>query len=590
MSETSSAIESANLGSGLDKSQGAPPLKIAAEKTGWLGRLNERASEFCSSILVKETRQALKSKQFIWTYMLLLLCVGIWTVFGLATTYSSYDAGRDLLIGFWFILGFPLALIIPFSAYRSMAREFEDGTIHLISITTMKPYQIVVGKFGSAILQMIIYLSVLAPCICFTYMLRGISMSQIGLGLLISIGGSICLTSLGLFLAGVFRSRALGVGVSVLFVLFLGWLYYLWCLISDEFTRYGGSTNWGHEERILAYGTIAFLGSTAILLLVTAASQISFPSDNRSTWIRVGMFVQQILFFALAVMVLSETLDNEIVLVMVFFAGHYWLVMGFLMIGESTSVSRRVQRTLPRNFFSRSFFSLFMPGAGRGFLFAVANVWTCVIVLLLIVGFSGYLVDDATTQRIAVRGWGRGSVVDVDFGLFRFKYSDAMIAASITSSLFVTWFLAVVYLINQIFLNKRKPQWSSGVGPTISLIIGAVLIAGLSIGSLILHMNFASYEMRAQMSAFMAVNWYFMTVVFADVGPAINYNLSIIWFVFFVFQALAVIVVAFVVASRELLVQPVETPERVQVEIQERTKKNQLPEGETIDEIFGELN
>jgi len=199
------------------------------------------------------------------------------------------------------ILGFPLGLIIPFVAYRSLAREFEDGTINLISIITMKPYQIVIGKFGSAFLQMLIYPSVLAPCICFTYMLRGISLNQIVLGISICIGGLICLTVLGLFLAGVFRSRTLGVGASVLFVLLLGWLYYYyyyyyyyccWCELMGQFTRYSSSSDFEDAEFV----------THAMLLL----------------------------------------------------AGHYWLGMGFMMIGESVFVFRRVQRTLPRTFLSRS--------------------------------------------------------------------------------------------------------------------------------------------------------------------------------------------------------------------------------------------
>ena len=140
MSEVPSAIQSSSLGSKNEPENSN--LNIANEKTTAWGRLNDRLSEWCSSILVKETRQALKSRQFIWTYFVLLVCVGVWTVLGLAVAYDQYRAGRQLLFGFMVILGFPLGLIIPFGAYRSLAREFEDGTINLISITTMRPYQI----------------------------------------------------------------------------------------------------------------------------------------------------------------------------------------------------------------------------------------------------------------------------------------------------------------------------------------------------------------------------------------------------------------------------------------------------------------
>ena len=50
-------------------------IRIAQEKTTWLDRAVDRGSEWFSSILVKEARQALKSRQFIVTFFLLLLAV-----------------------------------------------------------------------------------------------------------------------------------------------------------------------------------------------------------------------------------------------------------------------------------------------------------------------------------------------------------------------------------------------------------------------------------------------------------------------------------------------------------------------------------
>ena len=576
MTETSAAIESANLGSGSGSKQSN--LNIANEKTTWLGRFNEQLSEWCSSILVKETRQALKSRQFIWTYLALMVCVGVWTVLGLATSYDDYDTGRELLFGFWVILGFPLGLIIPFSAYRSLAREFEDGTISLISITTMKPYQIVVGKFGSAILQMLIYLSVLAPCICFTYLLRGISIAQIGLGLSICVGGSICLTALGLFLAGVFRSRALGVGVSVLFVLLLGWLYFIWCEIIEELTRYGNASQFFNdpEAAIGVFAFVAFFGSMAILLLVTGASQISFPANNRSTAIRIAMFVQQILFFAMAIMLLPMAPEDEFACFLLLFAGHYWLVMGFLMIGESVFVSRRVQRSLPRTVFSRTFFSLFMPGAGRGFLFAVGNIWACAIFLLLVTQFSDLLLDDSVRQRFS----GRRSLTGGGI-------TPENLCQSIVSCLFVSWFLAVIYLLMRLF-DRRKTQWSTGVGPTVSLVVGALFVAALSIGTYILHANLGGWRNNSNLTLPMVANWYGIVIELAESGFSGNMVRIVPLYLLFAVQKIVVIVIAIVVASRELLVKPIAVPERVQIEAQ-RPKPSLVPKGESIDEIFGEL-
>ena len=585
MSDLSSIVEAGGLGGDEAASRDAmSSLKLASEPQGRLAVINEWCSEFCSSILVKETRQALKSRQFIWTYFLLLLCVGVWTVLGLTMNDNyrdlDYRVGRELLMGFWVILGFPLGLIIPFGAYRSMAREFEDGTIQLMSITTMKPYQIVMGKFGSAMLQMLTYLSVLAPCILFTYMLRGISLSQIVLGLAVCVGGSICLTILGLFLAGAVRSRALSIGASVLFVLLLGWLYYGWCALSYNMTEYGGAITTNEPEFWLATYTIVFLfGSTAVLLLVTAASQISFPSDNRSTAIRIGMMVQQTLFIGVVVAALPTVFRFRVdfCLAMTFIIGHYWLFMGMLMCGENPFISRRVQRTLPRSIFSRSLFSFFMPGSGRGFLFAVCNLWACSLILLLASGFDEVLFSKEVLGQFDAR-W-NSVTMPTRAGL----WPEAVIS-TLTSCLFVTWFLSMVFLAIRYLFLKKMADWPPGTGPMVSLLMGAIMVATISIGSFILHFNLVDYDMRDESSGWLVPNWYWATT---EISQGQSYFDQLLFVVPFFGIACATSLVAIVMAARDLLEKPIEVPERVKIELRRNPRK--LAEGESIDEIFGEL-
>jgi len=587
MSDLSSIVEQGGLGGESTPPSGRPALKLASAPTGKLAMLNEWSSEFCSSILVKETRQALKSRQFIWTYFLLLLCVGVWTVLGLTMNNSDYRnldyrVGRELLIGFWVILGFPLGLIIPFGAYRSMAREFEDGTIQLMSITTMKPYQIVIGKFGSAMLQMLTYLSVLAPCILFTYMLRGISLTQIVLGLSICVGGSICLTILGLFLAGAVRSRALGIGASVLFVLLLGWLYYGWCVISYEMTEYSGSlTSNGSGFWLATYCFVFVFGSMALLLLVAAASQISFPSDNRSTAVRIVMMLQQILFLAIVVAFLPEVyfFQDEFCLGMTFVIGHYWLVMGLLMVGENPFISRRVQRTLPRSIFSRSIFSFFMPGSGRGYLFAVCNLWACSLILVLLCAFDESFISEKQLSQYVGRWNGVPGTLPT-----RTVIGPGVVLSVMANCVFVTWFLSMVFLTVRYLFKKKLADWPPGTGPLVSLLMGAMLVAFITIGSFILHFNLVDYDFRNDSSVWLVPNWYWSVV---DISQGRTYFDQLFWIIPFLAVVGGTVLVALYIAARDLLEKPIEVPERVKIEL--RRSPNKLGKGESIDEIFGEL-
>ncbi|NLE37731.1 MAG: hypothetical protein GX621_06875 [Pirellulaceae bacterium] len=119
-----------------------------------------------NAILVKETRQALKSRQFFITFALLLLCGWAWSLLGVALigpdVYWTTN-GPGMFFGYYVILAFPLLIVVPYGAFRSLAAEQEERTYEMLSITALGPRQIVRGKLGSAALQMLIYLSAITP-------------------------------------------------------------------------------------------------------------------------------------------------------------------------------------------------------------------------------------------------------------------------------------------------------------------------------------------------------------------------------------------------------------------------------------------
>ena len=137
----------------------------------WLARFDQRIEalgELLNPILVKECRQALKSRQFLITFSLVLLCGWLWSIIGLALlgpgVSYSFD-GPEMFYAYYIILAFPLMIIVPYGAFRSLAGEREDRTYELLSITTLKPRQIISGKLASAVVQMLVYYSAISPCL-----------------------------------------------------------------------------------------------------------------------------------------------------------------------------------------------------------------------------------------------------------------------------------------------------------------------------------------------------------------------------------------------------------------------------------------
>ena len=119
---------------------------IARPSERWLERIDRWCEQFGDSlnpILVKETRQALKSRQFVMTFSVLLFAALAWTIVGslsmMPQIYTSPSAPR-MLIGYYIVLASADVdwscrwLRIDRSRVRSMT-----GRWSCLSITALSP-------------------------------------------------------------------------------------------------------------------------------------------------------------------------------------------------------------------------------------------------------------------------------------------------------------------------------------------------------------------------------------------------------------------------------------------------------------------
>ncbi len=375
----------------------AAPVSDPAQPDGkhWLGRVwdgLERCVDRANPILVKETRQALKSKQFVVTFLIVL--IACWVASFAVVAIVGPDvyfvaAGAQMLLVYAVILAFPLMVIVPYTAFRSLAAEQEDNTYDLLSITTLTTGQIVTGKLTSAIVQMLVFLSAVSPCIAFTFLLRGVDALTVAVLL-----GYLVLTSLGLsiiaLMAGtVAKVRYSQVLVSVLLVMLLLITFFMSVKAMGEFI----TDSYAYLRDVWFWvGNLAFLTiylTTFALLHAAASAQIAFNSQNRSTPLRRLMLLQQACFLGWMVVPLLEEgweYTHLVMLIASVVAGIYWYFMGTLLTSEWPHLSRRVQRSLPQSHLGRTFFTWLNPGPGTGFMFSVANVTMLATVGLLLLG------------------------------------------------------------------------------------------------------------------------------------------------------------------------------------------------------------
>jgi len=344
-------------------------------------------------ILVKETRQALKSRQFLVTFVIVLAACWIVSFAAVAMIGPQmyYAAtGPMLFICYYAVLAFPLAVIVPYSAFRSLATEQEDNTYELLSITTLSSRQIITGKLWSSAVQMIVYLSAVSPCLAFTYLLRGIDVWMTALLLAIAVLGSLGLSMIALFIGAASRVKHTQIITSVALVLALFGAF--WGAIGIAVGLSEESVPREPEFGAVVVIILTIYYTTFGLLHAAAAAQISFSSENRSTPVRRWMMAQQgaLLGAAVGMLYAFATGAEEFAVAAVFTAvigALYWTVMGALMTSEWPHLSRRVQRSLPQSTVGRTFLSLFNPGPGSGYLFAVSNLTA---VLLAALGFAVY--------------------------------------------------------------------------------------------------------------------------------------------------------------------------------------------------------
>jgi hypothetical protein len=351
--------------------------------------LFERLGDRINPILVKETRQALKSRQFMVSFGLLLLTSLVVSFAGIALVGPAIDyapAGGQFFTAYFAILAVAVFVVVPFGAYRSLASEQEERTYELLSITTLRPRQIVAGKLLSAVLQMLLYYSAIAPFMTFTYLLKGIDVVTISLVLVYSFLASLAFAMAGLLLATFARRKAFQVFLSVAIIggLILVTIGSVALLI--EMISFGAMTGTVIYEPGFWLGMAAFVtvyASYFVLAFQIAVSMLTFEADNRSSKVRIVLLVQYVVLLGWTSYVWHETNgQHEVLVVFSTFFGIHWAAAGACLVSEpAAGLSRRVQRRIPLHPLGRTITALFFPGPATGLAFLMP-VLACLVAVV----------------------------------------------------------------------------------------------------------------------------------------------------------------------------------------------------------------
>lgn len=347
-------------------------MSTLVQANAWLEDLSDRLNP----ILVKETRQALKSRQFIITFLLMLIAAWLISVFGTLAAGDSLEfgsAGRGLFTSYFVVLALAIFVVVPYSAYRGLLNERDQTTLELLNITSLSPRQLIWGKLWSAMAQVFIFYSAIAPFIAFTSMLQGFDVALVVFALAISILVTLCLTMFTLMLAAIPQNKHLQGLMTA--VVFLGLLFVISMIFSAIPMMLMETISFDETEFWVSVAAMVVAGLSFFFLFTQiATAHLTFDADNRSTGIRIACSAQFVLYWSMigfAQFMMGRTIfsSSDDVAVMATFCLLYVGTIGLFSATEADFVSRRVRRGIPRTRILRLLAVPFLPGGHRGFLY-----------------------------------------------------------------------------------------------------------------------------------------------------------------------------------------------------------------------------
>ena len=360
-----------------------------ARPTDAFDRLSEAVGERVNPIIVKEVRQSLRTRVF-WVFfpLMLISCVFISLGFYAAGAEGSESTGQFAFLSFFVCLAAVQFFVIPYTAFRSMARETEEETWVLLTLTGLGPRKILSGKLGSSLLQGGLYLSAAAPFLLFSYYLNGIDLPTIVVAVLASIAYQVFLISVCVSLATLAEARIVR---SMVHFLVLG------LLLAGLSTGIGLSAGLAEAARslfasgsfwLVSCAVVFGLLSTGIILFETAAARLSLATEEYARGPRLAFVAQFTGGVGLFFWGWRASGELKVLVAGAIVSSAYALLVGTLVMSDRDSMAKVHWADGGR-------FALLKPGAFRGYLLVLACLGLASVLFeLLAVRAGGGLGDE----------------------------------------------------------------------------------------------------------------------------------------------------------------------------------------------------
>jgi hypothetical protein len=343
--------------------------------------LLDRIDDWINPIVIKELRQAVKSRMVVSILMLFLglqlFILALFLVFGEYQTDNrvQWNAGNEVFRVQQIILMITLMLLVPAYAAIRLATERSDHNVDLLFISTLRPRSIISGKLFAALVLAVLVFSTCAPFMTFTYLLRGIDIPTILTVLGLDLLAVLWCTMFALFVAAIPGPRAVKFFLAFLAFIFLGILCSYSCaatfaLISEGASALDGMFDFWLVLAVFVAGMLGVVGQ----LFVYSVSMISPPSSNRILPVRVFLVVL-LAGMATGLFLTSYHYKPSMhfgpIAFWVFGAALLTCVQFSISICERERWGPRVRKSIPRNPLVRAGAFFFWTGSAGGMALSV---------------------------------------------------------------------------------------------------------------------------------------------------------------------------------------------------------------------------
>jgi ABC-type transport system involved in multi-copper enzyme maturation permease subunit len=240
--------------------------------------------DWISPMLVKELRQGMRTKVFVFSFILLQVLMTLNVVIGLLSTANGMNAEVANAL-FWVMVGVPVVLVLPFLGLGALSGEKAANTLELIFLTRLSAWRIVLGKWFAIVAQIALFACAVLPYAVLRYFMGEVNLSVDIFLLCIMLFGSAVFTAITVGLSP-FQTRVTRTFTIIGFFLLA---YFLLAMLSGP--MFGGSgifsgasplEAWRHWLTALLFGSLL-----VVLMLQIAASRIAPEAENHSAAKRI---------------------------------------------------------------------------------------------------------------------------------------------------------------------------------------------------------------------------------------------------------------------------------------------------------------